>query len=306
MDNSSLNIVFFGNNLKILEYLDSIVNIVAVFTRPNNGSNDSIDLIERYLDSKDILLFQPTKKELYMHSPFLKNEDVDLIIVCGYKYIIPREIFSLPKSGAINIHPSMLPKYRGQHVINWAIVNGETKTGVTVHFVDDDLDTGDIIAQRSVPIYFDDTAKQLHDRIYDKACYLLKDVLNDFSKTGQFERKVQDSSNATFFKPRKPEDGHLDWSKSSIEVYNIIRALSKPWPGAFSYFNGSKIIFWEASIDVSHSPKEDYPCGSIIKAAENYLLISTIDGMIAVNKFEVVPNNAKTKKLTFIEGNTFT
>ncbi|WP_167848748.1 methionyl-tRNA formyltransferase [Methanolobus halotolerans] len=298
-----LSVVFFGNNLEVLECLDSVSNIVAVFTRPDDGSNENVNSIKKFSAFSGIPVFQPSKKELYDHADFLQKADPDIIIVCGYKFIIPKEIFSIPRNGTINIHPSMLPRYRGQHVINWAIVNGELETGVTLHFMEETLDTGDIIVQKSVPICFEDTAKELHDRIYKEACCLLKELLKYYNKQDKLQGKKQDSSVATFFKPRKPEDGHIDWSKSSVEIYNLIRALSKPWPGAFSYFKNHKVVIWKAHIEPDLS---EISHGKLINVDDDYISVSTIDGQIIITEYEIISADKTIKSILLKNGDFFT
>ena len=303
MTNFPLKVVFFGNNLEVLECLSSVSDIVAVFTRPDDGTNENVNSIKTFSASSGIPVFQPSKKELYEYADFLQKADLDLIIVCGYKFIIPKEIFSIPKDGTINIHPSMLPRYRGQHVINWAIVNGESETGISLHFMEEALDTGDIIVQKAVSIYFKDTAKELHDRIYSEACGLLKELLHDYKQGKPLQGKRQDSSAATFFKPRKQEDGHIDWSKSSKDIYNLVRALAKPWPGAFSYFQDYKVIIWKTYIgphvgEISH--------GKVINADDDYISVSTIDGQIIITDYEIIDTSKNIKPIVLKKGDFLT
>lgn len=295
-------VAFFGNNCKVLECLNSVSDIIAVFTRPDDGRDKNVTRVKDYSSSLGIPVFQPAKKELFSYTDFLQKADLALIIVCGYKFIIPKEIFLIPESGTINIHPSMLPCYRGQHVINWAIINGENETGVTLHFMDETLDTGDIIVQKAVPIDFEYNANDLHDRIYEEACCLLKQLLIDFNDGKPLERKSQVSSSATFFKPRKPEDGLIDWSKSSLEIYNLIRALSKPWPGAYTYFNGYKVVIWKSHVR-DHKNNTDH--GKVINVSDGYLEVSTYDGQIIITDYEIVYEKDTTGTITFKKGDFF-
>jgi methionyl-tRNA formyltransferase len=287
MSIKSLDVVFFGNNLKILDCLNAESNICAVFTRPDDGTNEHISSVRKYSVSKNIPVFQPTKKELYVYTGLMHDICPDLIVVCGYKYIIPKEIFSIVKGGSINIHPSMLPLYRGQHVINWAIINGESETGVTLHFLEETLDSGNIIAQKAVPIHFEDNAKKVHDRIYQEACFLLKKIITEYKLGKPLISKAQDSSISTFYNPRKPEDGRINWNQSSITIYNLIRALSKPWPGAFSYFKDFKIIIWNARIG---NQVNGIKYGKVLNAGKDYISVSTIDNEIIITDYEILKN----------------
>jgi methionyl-tRNA formyltransferase len=300
MGTDSLNVVFFGNNLKILDCLNSVSNVCAVFTRPDDGTNEHIFSVKKYTGSNNIPVFQPTKKDLYGYTKLIHNICPDLIVVCGYKYIIPKEIYSIAKGGSINIHPSMLPLYRGQHVINWAIINGESETGVTLHFLEETLDSGGIIAQKSVPIYFEDNVKDVHDRIYNEACVLLNNVIAEYKLGKPLVGKKQDSSIATFYKPRKPEDGRINWNQSSLSIYNFIRALSKPWPGAFTYFKKSKIIIWEIHIG---KHVDVIPYGKVLNVEGDYISVSTIDNEIIITDYEIVEHDGS--KNIFNIGDSF-
>lgn len=284
----SLNVIFFGNNLEVLECLNSIANIVAVFAKPDDGTDENINSVKRFSVVSGIPFFQPSKKELYGYADYITDINPDLIIVCGYKFIIPREIFSIPKDGTINIHPSMLPRYRGQHVINWAIINGESETGVTLHFMEETLDSGAIIAQKSVPIFIEDTAKDLHDRVYLEACDLLEQVLLDYKQGRLLYGIIQDLSEVSFFKPRKPEDGHIDWSKGSKTIYDLIRGVTRPWPGAYSYISGRKVIIWKAVIGPAISEK---PYGKVFIANNNNIVVNTSDGQIIILDYDLITDD---------------
>ncbi len=305
MNVSSLKTVFFGNNLQLLECLSSESEVIAVFTRPDDGTNENVNSIRSFSASAGIPVFQPSKKELYGYVEFLEKAAPDLIIVCGYKFIIPREIFSIPKDGTINIHPSMLPRYRGQHVINWAIINGESETGVTLHFMEETLDTGDIIIQKAIPIDIKDTAKDLHDRIYAHAYDLLKEVLRDCKQGKKLTGKSQEETAATFFKPRRPEDGHIDWRRSSAEIYNLIRGLSKPWPGAYTYSGSNKMIIWKAYIG---SDNCEGTCGKIINADNDYIAVSTNNGQIIITNYDIIKDDSVSNLQTLFlkKGDTLT
>jgi methionyl-tRNA formyltransferase len=282
MNENRINTIFFGNNSLILDCLIKNSNVKSVFCQPLDKNNVNRIEITEITDKYSIPLHEPDKKELYNYIGYIGNLNPDLIVVCGYKYIIRAEIFNIPKFGTINIHPSYLPNYRGQHVVNWAIANGENETGVTIHFIDEGIDTGDIIVQKKIPILFEDSASTLHEKIYHEACELLNSVLNTTSGK-VLQAKKQDDSKASYFRPRNPEDGIIDWNRDGIETYNLIRALVKPWPGAYSYIKDKKIIFWSARFEAgsfnSSSP------GEIIAISESRLVISVKGGKLSVDDY---------------------
>ncbi|WGL99477.1 bifunctional UDP-4-amino-4-deoxy-L-arabinose formyltransferase/UDP-glucuronic acid oxidase ArnA [Arsenophonus sp. aPb] len=171
----------------------------------------------------------------------------DVIFSFYYRHMLSQELLALAPKGAFNLHGSLLPKYRGRVPINWAILNGETETGVTFHKMIAKADAGDIIAQKKVAIDATDTALVLHEKIRQASEQLLADSL-PLIKMGDYSATPQDESQATYFGRRRAEDGLIDWSKSATEVNNLIRAVTKPYPGAFTYLAESKMIVWRARV----------------------------------------------------------
>ena len=164
-----------------------------------------------------------------------------------YRNMLSEEILAIPSKGALNLHGSLLPKYRGRVPINWAIINGEKETGVTLHYMTRKADAGDIVDQEKIEITNDDTAKTLFCKA-DKAAALLLDRALPLLKDGKAARIPQDDSKATTFGGRKPADGQIDWSKPADEIRNLIRAVTLPYPGAFSYITDRKVFFWAADV----------------------------------------------------------
>lgn len=278
--------VFFGNNSELLLTLISKSSVHSIFCR--NSENESIAKIKKIARLNNIPILMPSKKELYSYISYLKNMNVDFYLVCGYKYILPREIFEIPSLGTINIHPSLLPAYRGQHVINWAIINGEEKTGVTFHLIDEGIDTGDILFQKEILIDSDDTAFSLHQKVYRAASGILCCMLEYISSNHELKPLKQEVGEATYFSPRKPEDGKIDWNKSGIEVCNLVKGLVKPWPGAYSLLDGQKICLWKC-----YFKQKDLKCsnGQIVCIKDEILFIKVKDGIIICDDYSLYNNN---------------
>lgn len=156
----------------------------------------------------------------------------DLIFVNSYSMLLRDEILSIPSLGCVNVHGALLPQYRGSNPIQWALLNNESETGVTMHYMDENFDTGDIIAQRRVPIYFENTWRDVQARIADATENMLAEELPKLL-AGSNARQPQDSGKAHYYKRRHPEDGLINWNGSVLYIYNLIRALVKPHPGAF-------------------------------------------------------------------------
>ncbi|WP_024954308.1 methionyl-tRNA formyltransferase [Sulfurospirillum arcachonense] len=181
------------------------------------------------------------------YEPIIKELNLDLILVLGWYYMLPKSTRKLSKYGAWGIHASLLPKYAGGAPLNWAIINGEKETGVTLFHMEDGVDDGDIIAQKSFTIEHEDTIKE----VYDKATIASKEILLEvlFEDIKNIKFIPQDKSKIEIFPQRKPEDGKIDLSKSSIELYDFIRAQSDPYPGAFiETRDGKKLIIEKARL----------------------------------------------------------
>lgn len=163
----------------------------------------------------------------------------EAIVVAAYGQILPKELLGLPKYGCINIHASLLPAYRGAAPINWAIINGETQTGITIMQMDEGLDTGAILAQESVPIGQDDTAGDLTEKLSALGSWLIVDTLSRI-EAGAVTARPQDETRATLAPPLRKEDGLIDWSWDARTIHDRVRGLT-PWPGAFSFLDGTLI-----------------------------------------------------------------
>ena len=183
----------------------------------------------------------------------------DLILVNSYSMLLRPDILSIPSMGAVNIHGALLPQYRGCNPTQWALLNNETVTGVTMHYMDAKFDTGDIIAQRRVPILFTDTWRDIQQRSNRAIESMLQDEMPGLL-AGTNNRIPQDESRANYNKRRHPEDGKIDWDDSVLKTYNLIRALVKPHPGAF-YFNGSEKIILDEYLPLPQVVSQKYENG---------------------------------------------
>lgn len=162
-----------------------------------------------------------------------------------YRNMIKPEVLEIPKMGALNLHGSYLPKYRGRVPVNWAVINGETETGATLHYMVAKPDAGDIVDQEKVAIEFTDTAHDVFGKLTDVAVTVLGRAWPKLMD-GSAARIPMDLKAGGYFGGRKPEDGRIDWSKSAVEIYNLIRGVTHPYPGAFTELNGEKTTIWSA------------------------------------------------------------
>ncbi|MCB0332609.1 MAG: bifunctional UDP-4-amino-4-deoxy-L-arabinose formyltransferase/UDP-glucuronic acid oxidase ArnA, partial [Bdellovibrionales bacterium] len=164
-----------------------------------------------------------------------------------YRNLLKKSILSIPTQGCYNLHGSLLPSYRGRCPVNWALVHGEKQTGVTLHKMTVKPDDGDIVAQRSVSIDDKDTAFTLHQKLADASAVLLEDVLPKM-KAGDISLTPQDEAKATYFGGRTAKDGLIDWQKPAEQIRNLVRAVTRPYPGAFTYLGNRKCTFWDVSV----------------------------------------------------------
>lgn len=165
----------------------------------------------------------------------------DFVIVHSYSQRLPEDLLACAARGAVNVHAALLPRYRGPNPVQWAMIAGETKCGVTLHHLTNQFDAGDIVAQRTVPILFEDTWRDVYSRLEVATDALLTETLPDLL-TGRSARTPQDETVASTFSRRRPEDGRISWHSPVVEIYNLIRALVSPLPGAFYETSRGKVV----------------------------------------------------------------
>ncbi|MBO5308927.1 MAG: bifunctional UDP-4-amino-4-deoxy-L-arabinose formyltransferase/UDP-glucuronic acid oxidase ArnA [Lentisphaeria bacterium] len=238
--------------------------ISAVFTHKDNANeNIWFGSVAELAGEYGIPVFAPEDVNHPVWAARIKAMAPDFIFSFYYRNMLSEEILAVPAKGALNLHGSLLPKYRGRVPINWAIINGEKETGVTLHYMTRKADAGDIVDQEKIAITNDDTAKTLFCKA-EKAAALMLDRALPLLKEGKAARIPQDDSKATTFGGRKPADGQIDWSKSADEIRNLIRAVTLPYPGAFSYITDRKVFFWSA--EVVAADRKAMP-GTVLSAA---------------------------------------
>lgn len=260
-----MRIIFMGTPDFAVPTLREIVNqghrVITVVTQPDRvkgrGFKLSYSPVKECALGFNIPVEQPVKlKKDYELIEKLKQMEPDAIVVVAFGQLLPREVLSIPKLGCINVHASLLPKYRGAAPINWSIINGESKTGVTTMLMDKGLDTGDILLKKSVDIEEDETAGELHDRLQYLGAQLLIETLDGLEK-GSLNPEPQDNSKSSYASMLDKDMGKISWVKNAKDIKNLVRGLN-PWPGAYSYLNDSKLKIWRTEIekDVKGQPGE--------------------------------------------------
>lgn len=240
MNTPPWRIVFFGTPSFAVPTLEGLLRgpdkVVGVVTQPDRQKGRGRKVL--FSPVKELALqnglppLQPEKANEEAFQKALADLEPDLIVVVAYGQILPKSVLKIPKSGAVNVHASLLPEYRGAAPIAWAILNGEEVTGVTTMVMDEGMDTGDVLLQAEVPVSAEDTCRTLHDRLSSVGGKLLIETLERM-KEEDIQPVPQDHSKATYAPPLKKEDGHIDWKREAEEIDRQVRAFN-PWPGAFT------------------------------------------------------------------------
>ena len=294
---NKLKIVFMGTPEFSVEVLNKLIDnydVIGVVTQPDKevGRNHEIKFspVKEVALKNDIRVFQPTniKKE---YQDIIKLEP-DMIVTCAYGQIIPKELLDLPKYGCINVHASLLPKLRGGAPIHKAIINNYPRTGVTIMYMVEKMDAGDIISQVETIIDKNDTVGTLHDRLSKLGANLLietipKIVSGDITPVKQDEKEVTYAWNIT------REEEHIDFSKSTIDIYNQIRGLN-PWPGAYATLDDKIVKIYSSRIsDSFFTTRSD---GEIGKIYSDGIGVSTKDGEIIITELQFAGKRKMTVK----------
>jgi len=222
--------------------------IQAVFTHPDNpDENIWFRSVAELAAAHDIPVYAPDNINHPLWVERIKEMAPDIIFSFYYRKMVSKKILAIPAQGALNLHGSLLPRYRGRSPINWVLVNGESEAGVSLHYMTPRPDDGDIVAQAAIPIGEEDTALTLFEKAVEASRELLDETL-PLLASGTAGRTPQDHSLATYFGGRCPADGKIDWSGSARQVNNLIRAVTHPYPGAFTFSGDQKIFIWKAKI----------------------------------------------------------
>lgn len=272
----------------LLKSDDSVVGIVTQPDRPKGRRQILTPSPVKLLAQREqIPLFQPLKMKDPEFSQTLADWKPDLIAVAAFGRILPPAILSLPPRGCINVHGSLLPKYRGAGPIQWAIINGETETGITTMLMDEGMDTGAMLLQEAVPITPDDTAGTLSPRLAELGGRLLVETIARL-KAGTLVPRPQDASQATMAPLLKKEDGVIDWALPATVLANRVRGLS-PWPGAYTTMaGGDRWTIWRA---LALPGPVTNPPGIVVAVTTKTIHVATGEGVLAVT--ELQPANSR-------------
>jgi methionyl-tRNA formyltransferase len=289
-----MRIVFMGTPEFAVPSLEALLKsddqVVGIVTQPDRPKGRGQVLtpppVKLIAQREDIPFLQPVKIKVPEFRAALAAWRPDLIAVTAYGRILHSPILTLPPMGCVNVHGSLLPKYRGAAPVQWAVINGEAETGITTMMMDEGMDTGAMLLQASLPIFPEDTAGSLAPRLAALGGKLLVETIARL-KAGTITPQPQNHALATLAPPLKKEDGVIDWTTSANNIANRARGLS-PWPGAYTYIGSERWMVWSAT----QSPgKPDVVPGTIIEVTKQSIQVATGDGVLALK--EIQPSNSK-------------
>jgi methionyl-tRNA formyltransferase len=270
-----MRIVFMGTPQAAVPTLQQCVvdghEVVAVWTQPDRpsgrGNKVSFSPVKEFALSQGLSVFQPARIKNDEAKQLFASHDADVVVVVAYGRILPEEFLRAPRRGCINVHFSLLPKYRGAAPANWAIVNGDTETGVTTMFIEPSLDTGPILLQRKTEIAEGETAPELMQRLSEIGAELLSETL---AQLDDLTPRPQNDSAATFAPILKKEDGLIDWSQTATVIERRIRGL-QPWPNAYTHLGSKRLTIWRA--ETTQIPAVHCSPGAVLYWFSDYLIV---------------------------------
>lgn len=287
-----MKIVFMGTPEFAIPSLQSLVEsshqVVGVVTAPDRPTGRGLKIqpspVKQCAIDYNLPVLQPENLKDEQFLKQLKSLDADLFTVVGFR-ILPEIVFSIPPKGTINLHASLLPAYRGAAPINWAIINGETETGVTIFFIEKNVDTGNLILQEKVAIEPEENAGMLHDKLMNIGAELLLEAV-DSIESGDYIRSPQ-IGEVTLAPKLEKALCEINWQKESIQIHNLIRGLS-PCPGAYSHLNGKNIKIFSSRLFDSKILPETEP-GTIIELNQKagFISVATGNGVLALTALQM-------------------
>lgn len=275
------------------------VNLVGVYTQPDRpkgrGKKMAASPVKNVALEEGLPVFQPQKLRDPEAVEQLRALEPDLIVVVAYGQILPKAVLDIPRYHCINVHASLLPRYRGAAPINKAIIDGETETGVTTMLMDVGLDTGAMLVKMSLPIGSDETAGQLHDRLALLGRKAMEETLEQLC-AGTLEAQEQDDGLSCYAPMMKKEDGMIDWTRPARDIHNQVRGLD-PWPGAYTRLDGEVLKIAMTKVDDGGSGKP----GEILAADKTGVRIACGHGTLVVGELQL-PGKKRLAAMNFLSG----
>ena len=285
-----MRVIFMGTPDFAVGALEEIIKagheVVLVVTQPDKpkgrGKAMQYTPVKECALAHGIEVFQPVKVKEPENIEVLRKHQPDIIIVAAFGQIVPKSILDMPKYGCINIHASLLPKYRGAAPIQWAVINGEDVTGVTIMRMNEGIDTGDMIAKKTVRLAEDETGGSLFDKLAQVGAQLCVETM-DIIEAGKAEYIPQNNEEATHTSMIRKELGLIDWNKSAVEIERLLRGLN-PWPSAYSNLSGKTFKIWKAKVV---SEENTYEPGCICRIDKAGMYVQTGKGILLLTEVQM-------------------
>jgi methionyl-tRNA formyltransferase len=292
----SLKVLFMGTPdfaATILEEILATYPVLGVVTQPDKPKGRGKELayspVKELALKHDLPVYQPIKVKEPEFLEQVEKLQPDVIVVAAFGQILPKVLLDIPKNGCINVHASLLPKYRGAAPIQYSVIDGEKETGITIMYMDVGLDTGDIILQDVVPISPEETGGSLFDKMAEQGAASIITALKQI-EAGEVRRIPQDNEKATYVKMINKEMGRLDFSKPALQLERLIRGLN-PWPSAYTFLDGKNLKFWKAEAEELTESQElkfkGYAPGTIAEVRDDALVIMTGEGLLVVKELQL-------------------
>ncbi|MCR4802703.1 MAG: methionyl-tRNA formyltransferase [Lachnospiraceae bacterium] len=285
-----MRVVFMGTPDFAVGTLEEIIKagheVLAVFTQPDKpkgrGKAMQFPPVKETALAHDLTVYQPERVKDEEYVSILRELNPDVIVVVAFGQILSKEILDLPRFGCVNVHASLLPKYRGAAPIQWAVIDGEKESGVTTMLMNEGIDTGDMLKKVVVPLDEKETGGSLFDKLAEEGAKLLVETLVDL-ENGTATGTPQDHDKATKAKMLRKELGLIDFTKSAVEIERLIRGLN-PWPSAYTGYKGKTLKIWDATVINEDKPGE---AGQIVEVTKNSLIVKTGDGLLSLEEVQL-------------------
>ena len=284
-----MRVVFMGTPDFAVPTLEALIKnheVVGVVTQPDKrkgrGKAMAFSPVKEKALEYEIPVYQPVKVREEEFVETLRELNPEVIVVAAFGQILPESILNMPEYGCINVHASLLPKYRGAAPIQWSIIDGEKETGVTIMYMEKGLDTGDMIEKVVVPIDAKETGESLHDKLAAAGGPLLLEVL-DKLKAGTAVRTPQKDEDSCYAKMLTKELGKIEWTRDAASIERLIRGLNS-WPSAYTSFHDKTLKVWDADVEAGSS---DAQPGTVVKVTSDAVYVQTGEGILKLNEVQI-------------------
>lgn len=287
-----LRVVFMGTPEFACPTLQKLIDrgedVIAVVTQPDKpkgrGQKTAPPPVKELAEKNGIPVLQPAKVRAPEFIEIVKGMNPDVIVVVAFGQILPKTLLDIPKFGCINVHASLLPRYRGAAPLNWCIINGETETGVTTMLMDEGLDTGAMLLKKKTPIDPEEDTQSLHDRLSALGADTLSETL-DMLAAGGLNPVKQDDSLSCYAPMLKKEHGQIDWNREPATIKNMVRGMS-PWPGAFTWLDAKLVKIFRVRADAARGRDTAMP-GTVLNAGREGIEVACKGGVIIIDELQL-------------------